>query len=112
MEFIALETADQLKEIENSADYNVIFKHNVTCPISKGVKQDLEFDEDSLPANTPVYILDLLNHRDLSDAIAKDFNVEHESPQALVIKDGKCVYNCSLYDITGEGMAKAMKTLP
>lgn len=112
MDFIALETTDQLKEIKNSGEFNVIFKHNVTCPISKGVKQDLEFDEDSLPANTPVYILDLLNHRELSDAIATDFNVEHESPQALVIKNGKCVYNCSLYKITAEGMAKAMNRLP
>jgi bacillithiol system protein YtxJ len=47
--------------------------------------------EDSI---TP-YFLDLLNHRDVSNAIADRFGVYHQSPQLLVIKDGKAIFDAS-----------------
>ena len=48
------------------------------------------FDSTNDSASLSVYLLDLLNYRDLSNQIADDFNVKHESPQLLVIKDGEC----------------------
>ena len=109
MEFIPLDRAGQLEEIAGAKGSNIIFKHNTTCPISKSVKRSLEQDAEKLPENTPFYILDLISHRDISDSIADTFDVPHESPQLLVIKDGKCIYNESLYQISAEETAQALQ---
>jgi bacillithiol system protein YtxJ len=77
----------------------LILKHSTTCPISSMAKNRLEKQWD-LPADRmEAYYLDLLRHRELSNAIAREFGVRHESPQVLVIKDGKCVYDASHLDI-------------
>ena len=108
MEFIALEREEQLEEIEGAKGYNVIFKHNTTCPISKRVRRQFEEEADSIPNVQSVYFLDLLAHRNISDAIAEKFNVEHQSPQLLLIKDGECTYNEALYDISAAATADAI----
>ena len=41
------------------------------------------------------YYLDLIAHRDISNKIAQQWNIEHESPQVLVIENGKCTYHNS-----------------
>ena len=46
------------------------------------------------------YLLDLLRHRDVSNAIAEKFGIRHESPQVLVIRDGEVVAHASHFDIT------------
>ncbi|MDB5257940.1 MAG: ytxJ, partial [Chitinophagaceae bacterium] len=45
------------------------------------------------------YYLDLIQFRNISGAIEDTFDVEHQSPQALIIKNGSCVYHASHYDI-------------
>lgn len=109
MQFIPLERKQQLDEIREAQGYNVIFKHNTTCPISRRVRSDFEQEAQMLDKIKSVYFLDLLQHRDLSDAIAEQFGVAHESPQLLLIKDGQCTYKESLYDISAEATAEAIK---
>jgi bacillithiol system protein YtxJ len=109
MRFLSLENEEQLEEIAGAKDARIIFKHNTTCPISKGVLRSLKEDEEVLPPDIPFYILDLLNHRAVSDAIAQQFAVPHQSPQLLLIKNGKCLYNQSLYDITPDETAEAIR---
>jgi bacillithiol system protein YtxJ len=109
MQFIPLETEDQLKEIKEAKGLNVIFKHNTTCPISKGVRSRFEEEADSLPDVQSVYFIDLLAHRNISDAIAEEFDVEHQSPQLLLIKDGTCTYNEALYDISVQATTEAIR---
>jgi bacillithiol system protein YtxJ len=77
----------------------LILKHSTTCPISSMAKNRLEKQWDLPESSLEPYYLDLLRHRDLSNAIAEEFGVRHESPQALVIKDGQCIYNASHLDI-------------
>lgn len=108
MQFIPLESQDQLEEIKSAKGYSVIFKHNTTCPISKGARSDFEKEADTIPGVQSVYFLDLLAHRDLSDAIADKFGVEHQSPQLLLIKDGECTYNESLSSISAKATANAI----
>lgn len=95
MEWTKLETADQLDNIKNNQGYSLIFKHSTRCSISMMAKRRFEMDWDSLPADMPVYFLDLIQHRDISNKIAQDFLVHHESPQMLVIKDGECILDQS-----------------
>jgi bacillithiol system protein YtxJ len=108
MKFIPLETNEQLQEIKSSKGYTVIFKHNTTCPISKGVRSQFEEEADTIQDVQSVYFLDLLAYRDISDAIAEDFNVEHQSPQLLLIKNGECTYNEALYDISAKATSEAI----
>lgn len=110
MNIIALENQEQLEEIANAQTPAVIFKHNTTCSISRSMKINFEKEGDVLPPNTVVYILDLLKYREVSDAIETKFSVTHESPQVLLIQDGACSYNASLYDISAEEVANAMQT--
>jgi len=52
-------------------------------------------DWDNLPENMPLYFLDLIKYRDLSNQVAQDFQVHHQSPQLLLIKGGECILDQS-----------------
>lgn len=95
MEWISLETADQLDNIKQKQGYSLIFKHSTRCSISMMAKRRFELDWNNLPADMPLYFLDLIKHRDLSAKIAQDYSVYHESPQMLLIKDGECILDQS-----------------
>lgn len=87
-----LDTIDAL----SAAAPVLIFKHSTRCSISAAALNRLERnwkDEDDKKI-TP-YFLDLLANRAVSNAIADKYGVEHESPQVLVIDNGKAVYNAS-----------------
>ena len=69
----------------------VIFKHSTRCSISSMAKNRLE--RSAVVDTVDFNYLDLIRHRDISQRIAEDFHVEHESPQILLIKNGECVYD-------------------
>lgn len=100
MTWIDLETEDQLNElIEKSASRpQVIFKHSTRCSVSAMAKNRL--DKNQKPEKIDFYYLDLIRYRSLSNKIANDFNVVHQSPQVLLISNGKCIYNESHSGIT------------
>jgi bacillithiol system protein YtxJ len=108
MNWIPLERIEQLEEIKRSNEYSIIFKHSTRCSISMMAKKKFELDRDSIPAETPVYFLDLLNYRSISNAIADQFKVHHESPQLLLIKNGECIYETSHGEISAEETAEQM----
>ena len=79
-----------LKELSKTRT-QVIFKHSTRCSVSSIAKDRLERNEQ--PDDIDFYFLDLLQFRSLSDKIASDFGVYHESPQVLLIKDAECIYD-------------------
>lgn len=82
---------------EASKEHKVmIFKHSTRCGISANVLYDLEsaWVRDEMEGMTPYY-LDLIRYRSISNLIAETFGVMHQSPQVLVIDNGKCVYHTS-----------------
>lgn len=93
MKWIQLVSEEQLPQIiQQSAEKpQVIFKHSTRCSISSVAHQRLQ--KAAQPDGFDFYYLDLLAHRPLSHQVAETFGVHHESPQVLVIKDGKCVYD-------------------
>src|SRR5476649_812895 len=95
MNWIALDSREQISEIKQQHGYSLIFKHSTRCSISMMAKRRFELDWESLPENLPLYFLDLIQHRDISNQIAQAFQVHHESPQLLLIKDGECVLDQS-----------------
>jgi bacillithiol system protein YtxJ len=72
----------------------VIFKHSTRCSISSMALNRFESKWTDDP-EVPVFFLDLLKYRDISNEIASLFGIEHASPQVLVIKNGVCVYHAS-----------------
>ena len=83
----------QLAEIrkQSSTQPVVIFKHSTRCSISTMAKGRLE--RSLAPESVTFYYLDLIRHRDISNMIAREFGVHHESPQVLLIRNGDCVYD-------------------
>ncbi|WP_250630583.1 bacillithiol system redox-active protein YtxJ [Rhodoflexus caldus] len=78
----------------------LIFKHSTRCSISAAALSRLErhWDDDRAKGLVP-YFLDLIAYRPISNQIAQDFGVWHESPQVLLIYRGECIYNASHFDI-------------
>ena len=93
MNWIDITSDQQLEEIKIKSNTvpQVIFKHSTRCSISSMAKSRLERGEQ--PQNIDFYYLDLIRYRTLSAKLAEEFDVWHESPQILVIKEGKCVYD-------------------
>ncbi len=99
MNWIPLDTETQLAEIKNNSSVSIIFKHSTRCSISSMAKRKFELDWDDLPSDTKLYFLDLLSYRAISNQIANDFNVQHQSPQILLVKAGNCILEQSQGDI-------------
>lgn len=77
----------------------LIFKHSTRCGISRSVLNKFEkafIDEKNA---FDLYFLDLLKHREISNKIAEIFQVQHQSPQLLILKNGAVVASASHYDI-------------
>jgi len=75
-----------------------IFKHSTRCSVSRMALKQFENEFNFSDKVTP-YFLDLIAHRDVSNEIANRFGVQHQSPQLILIKEGKAVYNVSHSDI-------------
>lgn len=69
-------------------------------------RKRFEIDWSAIPDGTPLYFLDLIAHREISNATAEIFQVHHESPQLLLIKNGECIYETSHGEISAEEMAE------
>ena len=82
-----------------------IFKHSTRCSVSRMALKQFENEFDSSDKVTP-YFLDLIAHRDISNEIANRFGVTHQSPQLILIKEGKAIYNVSHSDIDAEELGK------
>jgi bacillithiol system protein YtxJ len=93
MNWIQLTDLAQLESISKLSfeKPQVIFKHSTRCSISSMALNRLE--RSDAPNNSDFYFLDLIKYRSISAAIAEQFDVFHESPQILVIKNGECTYD-------------------
>lgn len=92
MNWIDLSQIQQLAEIKELSKIRpqIIFKHSTRCSISSMAKNRLE--RNAQPETSDFYFLDLIKYRALSNKIAEDFAVVHESPQVLLIKNTECIY--------------------
>jgi len=93
---------NKLEQIEQLVDVDVqshqapviVFKHSTRCSISSAALARLErsWNETEM-IEVQAYYLDLIANRTTSNAVADHYEVEHQSPQVLVIKKGDCIYN-------------------
>ncbi|WP_431030346.1 bacillithiol system redox-active protein YtxJ [Lysinibacillus sp. LZ02] len=81
----------------------VVFKHSTTCPISAAAYR--EFASVELQE---AYLVKVIEHRDVSNEIAKDLQVQHASPQAIVIQSGQATWQATHYKITANALKEAL----
>ena len=102
---ISVDEINTIKEISKNQSV-LIFKHSTRCGISRMVIKQFEslFNEEN--KQLKVYYLDLLRFREVSSKLSEVFQVVHQSPQLLVIKNGISVYDESHYEITKVNLPK------
>lgn len=107
-----LENVEEYREaVNHSFEKPVLFfKHSTTCFISKKVKKNLEKQIHNSDDKNKIdlYYLDLLHFRPISNLMANDLNVTHQSPQAILIKNGEVKYNASHDSIDFQDVVKAL----
>ena len=94
----SLEQIETIKE-QSKSETIFIFKHSTRCGISSAVIRQFERKFDENMHNVKVYYIDLLNYRNVSNEVGYTFQVMHQSPQLLVIKNETAVAKASHYDI-------------
>ena len=106
VKFFTLDKMEQFDEIDLISQTKpvVIFKHSTRCSISRMALKQFETEFNFPKEKIDWYLLDLLNHRDLSNEIASRYNVVHQSPQIVVIRNGKAVFNESHDSISAEDL--------
>ena len=96
--------ADQtVMEQALNSDRAVLYKHSALCPVSDwAIDEVLQFAETR--PEWPVYVLKVIERRDLSELVAERFRVQHQSPQVFVIRNGHCLWHASHSDITEQSL--------
>ncbi|MDD7914014.1 bacillithiol system redox-active protein YtxJ [Polaribacter ponticola] len=110
LKWIPLTSIEELTTIKEQSNSEVIliFKHSTRCGISRMVIKQFEalFKEEH--QHLKIFYLDLLNYRNVSDEVGYSFQVMHQSPQLLAVKNGVSIYNASHYDITQVDLSRFM----
>lgn len=102
MHWIHLTDEGQLQNIlvRSQEKPQVIFKYSNHCYLSEVVFGRLQ--KDCCPEQMDFYFLDLVAYCNISDKVSETFNVAHQSPQILVIRDGECILDESHSEISLE----------
>jgi bacillithiol system protein YtxJ len=103
-EFIPLTDAQALDELF-TISYSkpvVLFKHSMTCPISSNAYEQMSQLGDSIS------LVVVQRARDISKEIETRTGVMHESPQAIILRNGQAVWNASHWRITSDAVEYAL----
>lgn len=103
-----LTTLEQLDQIAKDSEMKpqAIFKHSTTCGISRMAIRQLEAQYDIDPNQLDIYYLDLKAYREVSNEVGYKFQVMHQSPQIILIKNGTAVYSDSHGAISAQALAE------
>jgi bacillithiol system protein YtxJ len=81
----------------------LLFKHSSTCPISARAYRQMQ------EVKSPVSIVVVQQSRDISREVESRTGVQHETPQALVLRKGQAVWSASHFEITADAVERALK---
>lgn len=99
--WVDINSEQELDKIKSDSQERaqIIFKHSTRCGVSRMVKNQFLGTYDIEPTKADLYHLDLIAHRNISNKISEMFEVRHESPQLIVIKNGEVIEHRSHGDI-------------
>ena len=106
-------SAPSVREVRDLAMLNealgseqaILYKHSTSCPVSAVVIDEVLRFAGTHP-DWGIYVLKVIEQRDLSDTVAARLGVPHESPQAFVIRQGRSVWHTSHYGITAQRLSR------
>src|SRR5262245_15332394 len=93
--------------VRSNSDPVLIFKHSTQCSISAQAYEEFtDFAEGARDLVCGAVLV--IENRKLSNLIAERFGVRHQSPQALLIKEGRVVWHASHWSITSSSLNDAL----
>jgi bacillithiol system protein YtxJ len=110
---------DAFRPLEDRSDWNdvldrseespvVVFKHSSICPTSARAQDEMEALSGAGPF--PIYRLVVQESREISDAIAEELDIRHESPQVIVLKEGAPVFDASHRRVKADVVRSALES--
>ena len=121
-DLVPVQEIDELDKLLSESEQRplLLFKHSYTCGISAEALDELLAHLDSASAkaladkrdqgaSARYALVTVQTHREVSNAVAKRLGVRHETPQALVVRDGQVVWAASHFRVTANAMLEAIK---
>jgi bacillithiol system protein YtxJ len=92
-----LDDTSQIEAIISASEYHpqLIYKHSSRCSVCFFAKKQIEDIPEDLREQVDLHFIDVISWREVSNTIAKEFSIKHESPQLLVLCDGEVVWSGS-----------------
>lgn len=88
----------------------LVFKHSTACPVSAEALREFEqYLEEIAQSKVEYYLVKVIESRPVSNEIAVDSQLKHESPQAILVENQKVIWHASHWKITKESLQEAMK---
>ncbi|SDR01436.1 bacillithiol system redox-active protein YtxJ [Virgibacillus salinus] len=111
IELKELQSNEELEQVWENSQQNpvLLFKHSTTCPISAGAFKQYQSFLEASDENLDGYIVKVIESKDISNQIAAETNVKHESPQIFLIKDKEVLWHTSHSKITAESISRELK---
>ena len=111
-----LEELNSIQELERVLDESrerpvLLFKHSLTCSISTRALNELQTYLSNRDPRICYKLITVQTARSVSDEAALRLNLEHETPQAILVRDGRELWNASHYDITAAALDRAIREL-
>ncbi len=105
--FVEIATIDALDEFVSQANGTaaVLFKHSDTCGVSARAYAEMSKLREA------VALITVQRARPVSDEIERRWDVDHESPQVLIVRDGKLVWDASHFQIKAQDVENALASL-
>src|SRR5678815_1876122 len=108
-----LDRLDQLEQLlaESQARPLLLFKHSYSCGISLEALDEIvdHLNQESLDARYAMVTVQ--THRELSNAVASRLGIRHQTPQAIVVRDGRAVWSASHFRVNAGEIRKALETI-
>jgi bacillithiol system protein YtxJ len=108
----ALQHIDELDQLLTESDQRplLLFKHSYSCGISAEALDELvDHLNSQRPESIRYAMITVQTHRDVSNAVATKLGIRHETPQALMVRDGRVVWTASHFRVTAKSVGAAIK---
>jgi bacillithiol system protein YtxJ len=86
----------------------LLFKHSYTCGISAEALDELIAHLNEQPADVHYAMVTVQTHREVSNAVSQRLGVRHETPQALLVREGRVVWSASHFRVTADAVVNAI----
>lgn len=110
-EFSEIKQVQELEEIFDASSHRkvLLFKHSTTCPISARAWREIQAIIQESSDEVLVAQVKVIESRPVSNQVAAELGVKHESPQALLVHQRQVIWHASHHNVTKEAIQKVLK---